>query len=316
MTTNPCPSAFTPFTTALGGVTPCYSHLPADTTAPSPATKVLEPRDIKPTVTVTGTIFALQYAVLDDGAPLSAGGIAGVLVGWAVFAGMLGWAFRLERRRRRRKAELQRPKDELHSAFEVGTSMVPTARPVAAAGATAGDRPSLAATHVHLYGGGRPRAFGPACAELPSSSGTTSASASMPDLTMGVNRPDAHARRANRPRPRPILARSPSPTFRTPLWEQMALRNEGRRAWASPTGTLMATVRSATASPEASLLSPLPQSPEPSPLPQSPELSPPPSSSSGRQRGAIMGRSRAAYRLQWHEGPAGGSGSETSVFWK
>lgn len=314
ITTNHPPSAFTPFTTALGGVTPCYSTLPASTTTTSPATKVLEPRATKPTVTVTGTIFALQYAVLDDGRPLSAGGIAGVLVGWSIFAGMLGWAFRLERRRRRRNAKIQRLKEELHSAFEVGTSVVPTARPVAAgAVVAASDRPSLGATHVHLYGGGQPRAFrGPAwAADLPSSgsaSVSASASASMPDLLAGVNRGPQGRRRPNYPRPRPMVPSSPQQSFRTPLWEQMALRDEVRRAaWAGPLRTAAANA-AATATPailEEPLLPQFPQSPEP--------LS---SSSLERRRGPIMGRSRAAYRLQWDEGPAGGSGSDKSVFWK
>ncbi|KAK4151346.1 hypothetical protein C8A00DRAFT_35999 [Chaetomidium leptoderma] len=72
----------------------------------------------------------MQYSVLDDGAPVSPGGIAGVLVGCAVFAGALYWGVRWFHHRRRRAREFESMKAELHSPIgaDPGSSVVPTSR--------------------------------------------------------------------------------------------------------------------------------------------------------------------------------------------
>ncbi|KAL2140985.1 hypothetical protein VTI28DRAFT_2990 [Corynascus sepedonium] len=83
-----CPNAFTPWTVALGGATPCYSTLRATTALPSTTREaVIKPRATIPTVTVTNTVFAMQYAVTADEDYVSPGGVAGAIVGGAVLAG-------------------------------------------------------------------------------------------------------------------------------------------------------------------------------------------------------------------------------------
>ena len=112
-------SAYSPWTAALGGITPCYSTLPV-TTPPPPETKAIAVRETRPTVTVTGTVFAMPFAVLDDGALLSAGGIAGVVVGSSVFLGLIGWGIRWFRRRRRDARTLERLREELQGGYGNG----------------------------------------------------------------------------------------------------------------------------------------------------------------------------------------------------
>ncbi len=113
--TNNVASSFTPWTAPLGGVTPCYSTLPPERTS-AVASKVVQPRETKPTVTISGTVFALQYSVLTDGQKLSAGVLAGIVIGVAVIIGCMLWAVKLLRRKARKsrglKEELQGGSDQ------------------------------------------------------------------------------------------------------------------------------------------------------------------------------------------------------------
>lgn len=121
-------SSYTPWTAALGGATPCYSTLPPDTTPPTTAGNTIAARATRVTVTVTATVFAMQYAVLDDGAAVSPGGIAGIVIGCALFLGGLLGVFLWFRRRRRRSRKFRRLKAELRGGYgaEPGSSEVPT----------------------------------------------------------------------------------------------------------------------------------------------------------------------------------------------
>ncbi|KAK4238161.1 hypothetical protein C8A03DRAFT_33815, partial [Achaetomium macrosporum] len=81
-----CPNAYLPWTTLLGGRTPCYSTLSSVTTPPPITADVTAAATAttttKPTVTVTGTVFAMKYAVQDPpGAKLSRAAVAGIAVG-------------------------------------------------------------------------------------------------------------------------------------------------------------------------------------------------------------------------------------------
>ncbi|KAL2175554.1 uncharacterized protein P884DRAFT_271230 [Thermothelomyces heterothallicus CBS 202.75] len=123
---GPTASAFTPWTAALGGATPCYSTLPATatTTLPPAASDAAAARA---TVTVTDTVFAMQYAVNADRAALSPGGIAGAIIGGALFAGMLLWVYIALRRRHRRNQTLKKLRAEFFDAQGLipGSSEVP-----------------------------------------------------------------------------------------------------------------------------------------------------------------------------------------------
>ncbi|KAL2157482.1 hypothetical protein VTH06DRAFT_6033 [Thermothelomyces fergusii] len=94
-----CPKAFTPWTAALGGVTPCYSALPASATLPPATSEEPGPGTAIPTVTVTDTLFAMQYAVSRDRANLSLRGVAGAIAGGVVFSSMLLWVYMALRER-------------------------------------------------------------------------------------------------------------------------------------------------------------------------------------------------------------------------
>ncbi len=165
-------SAYSPWTAALGGITPCYSTLPV--TPPPPETKAIAARETRPTVTVTGTVFAMPFAVLDDGALLSAGGIAGVIVGSSVFLGLIGWGIRWFRRRRRNARTLARLREELQGGYGNGviSSPVPLPVPNSSHNPTSLNNATplgFAANLGHAYRyAGRPRALDP-IAELPAS---------------------------------------------------------------------------------------------------------------------------------------------------
>lgn len=70
----------------------------------------------------------MQYAVLDDGAAVSPGGTAGIVIGCALFLGGLLGVFLWFRRRRRRSRKFRRLKAELRGGYgaEPGSSEVPT----------------------------------------------------------------------------------------------------------------------------------------------------------------------------------------------
>ncbi|SPQ20037.1 c8ffeb06-9e3e-459c-850f-9367c295d495 [Thermothielavioides terrestris] len=86
-----CPNGFTPWTTLLGGETPCHSSVTEDMTPPPITTTINAAASVasKSTVTVSRTVFALQYAVEDDGSRYSPGQIAGIFVGAATGLGLL-----------------------------------------------------------------------------------------------------------------------------------------------------------------------------------------------------------------------------------
>lgn len=81
------------------------------------------------TVTITATVFAMQYAVLADDASLSPGAIAGIVIGCALGLGGLLGAFLGLRRVRQRKQNLARLRSELHDGGGAvpGSSVVPIA---------------------------------------------------------------------------------------------------------------------------------------------------------------------------------------------
>ncbi|KAK4243547.1 hypothetical protein C7999DRAFT_18113, partial [Corynascus novoguineensis] len=123
-----CPNAFTPWTVALGGATPCYSTLRATTALPSTTRDaVIKPRAAIPTVTVTNTVFAMQYAVTADEDYVSPGGVAGAIVGGAVLAGMLLWVYMAFTERYRQRQTIAQLRSELGDIGDhmPGTSEVP-----------------------------------------------------------------------------------------------------------------------------------------------------------------------------------------------
>ncbi|KAK4193801.1 hypothetical protein QBC35DRAFT_6777 [Podospora australis] len=125
-----CPRGYEPWTSALGDQTPCVSQLPVTTTAPPLVFTTTGGSTTKPTVTMTGVVFAMQYPVLDsDDAGLSAGAIAGITVGCVLgVLAVIGIAF-LIRRHRQQSHQLTRLKRDLHDNFygpDAGTSEVPT----------------------------------------------------------------------------------------------------------------------------------------------------------------------------------------------
>ncbi|KAK4042798.1 hypothetical protein C8A01DRAFT_13595, partial [Parachaetomium inaequale] len=126
-----CPSAYTPWTAALGGATPCYSTISAATTpSPPPAGDAVAPRATRPTVTVTATVFAMRYAVTDDGAALSPGAIAGIIVGGVVLAGLVLGLYMVCCRRRRANNPFDAVEAGLGDNHEPapGSSEVPNSR--------------------------------------------------------------------------------------------------------------------------------------------------------------------------------------------
>jgi hypothetical protein len=78
-------------------------------------------------VTVTATVFAMQYAVLEDDTTFSPGGIAGIVIGCALGLGGLLGAFLGLRRVRQRKQSLARIESELRGGEGAvpGSSVVP-----------------------------------------------------------------------------------------------------------------------------------------------------------------------------------------------
>lgn len=134
----------------MGGETPCVSTI-AESTADPPATGILNTdaatgivnarQATKPTVTVTGTVFAMQYALADagGGTALSPGAIAGIAiagvlaVGAAVGLGILMW-------RHYQNARKARAVDtKLHDDFdgiETGISAVPASKDMTAVAMT------------------------------------------------------------------------------------------------------------------------------------------------------------------------------------
>ncbi|KAL2153344.1 hypothetical protein VTH82DRAFT_4499 [Thermothelomyces myriococcoides] len=113
--------AFTPWTAALGGATPCYSTIPATATLPSAAESAAAPNTTVPTVTITNTVFAMQYAVKAHKAALSPGGLAGAIVSGAVFAAILLWLYMALRGRHRRNKILK----ELRAEFSDTQGLIP-----------------------------------------------------------------------------------------------------------------------------------------------------------------------------------------------
>ncbi|KAK4230015.1 hypothetical protein QBC38DRAFT_441284 [Podospora fimiseda] len=143
-----CPNGYTPWTAALGGETPCASPLTSSTRAP-PITASRDPAAAtKPTIVATGLVFAMQYAVQgesDQGLSLSAGAIAGIVIGsiCGVLA-IVGLSFFI-RRRQKQSRQLVGLKKELHSNFygtTAGTSEVPTAGRSPAPTSVRGDQSS------------------------------------------------------------------------------------------------------------------------------------------------------------------------------
>ncbi|KAL8296273.1 hypothetical protein RB600_001653 [Gaeumannomyces tritici] len=91
-----CPKGFSPFTSALGGQTPCWSSVGHVTSAPSQVGKI----GGQPTPAAATTIWAVQYPVASKPPQparrvLSAGSIAGIIIGILaiLFCLVLVWFF-------------------------------------------------------------------------------------------------------------------------------------------------------------------------------------------------------------------------------
>ncbi|KAK3904962.1 hypothetical protein C8A05DRAFT_31267, partial [Staphylotrichum tortipilum] len=188
-----CPSSYTPWTAPLGGVTPCYSTLPPETTTAA-AAKVVQARETKPTVTVSGTVFALQYAVLTDGQKLSAGVMAGIVIGVAVVIGCMLWAAKLVRRKARKSRE---SKEELQGDDQAPPENPPVPR-----------SPSL------------PPSVPPSVLLPPPPPADDAPPPAPPPASVPVRQPTVRRRRGDRPRrprPEPIPEEpEPSPVFSPP----------------------------------------------------------------------------------------------------
>ncbi|KAK4179216.1 hypothetical protein QBC36DRAFT_82048 [Triangularia setosa] len=123
-----CPSGFTPWTSAMGSQTPCISPLTASTEAP-PITNAPAATTTKPTMAVTGVVFAMQYPLEQASGGLSSGTIAGIVVGIIMGVFLLAAIIFFICHCRQRK-QLESFKKELHQNFYgdngTGTSEVPT----------------------------------------------------------------------------------------------------------------------------------------------------------------------------------------------
>lgn len=125
-----CPSGYEPWTSALGNQTPCVSRLTTSTTAPPITAASTSQASAKPTVTMSGVVFAMQYSLQDpEEGGLSAGAIAGITIGCVLgFLAVVGIAI-LIRRRHKQSRQLSWLKRDLHDNFygpNAGTSEVPT----------------------------------------------------------------------------------------------------------------------------------------------------------------------------------------------
>ncbi|KAK0735679.1 hypothetical protein B0T21DRAFT_412287 [Apiosordaria backusii] len=122
-----CPSGFTPWTSSMGGQTPCVSPLAA-TTEPPPITNA-PAATTKLTMAMTGVVFAMQYPLQESSGGLTGGAIAGIVVGIILGVFLLASLIFFLCRCRRRK-QLASFKKELHQNIYgdngTGTSEVPT----------------------------------------------------------------------------------------------------------------------------------------------------------------------------------------------
>ncbi|KAK3380118.1 hypothetical protein B0T24DRAFT_183327 [Lasiosphaeria ovina] len=129
-----CPRGYAPWTTLLGGETPCFRRMGSSTTPPpvSTATNTSSQTTKAATVVVGNVVYAMQYAVKepeDDGG-LSSGAIAGIAVGSvAGVLAIIGLAALIYRRRRSSR-RMTRLKKELRNSYylDIGASEVPTVR--------------------------------------------------------------------------------------------------------------------------------------------------------------------------------------------
>ncbi|KAK0666674.1 hypothetical protein QBC41DRAFT_147193 [Cercophora samala] len=123
-----CPSGYAPWTSVMGGQTPCISPRTATTEIP-PITNAPAATTTKPTMAVTGVVFAMAYPLEETSGGLSGGTIAGIVVGIIMGVFFLAAVIFFICRFRRRK-QLANFKKELHQNFYgdngTGTSEVPT----------------------------------------------------------------------------------------------------------------------------------------------------------------------------------------------
>lgn len=125
-------SGYTPWTALLGSQTPCFSSISATITPPPISSDLNTQTNSKPTVAVTGVVFAMTYPLPNnssDEGGLSPGAIAGVVVGIAAgILAMIGIGIFIHRHRKHTK-RLADLKSELRHSFYArneGTSEVPT----------------------------------------------------------------------------------------------------------------------------------------------------------------------------------------------
>ncbi|KAK4662827.1 hypothetical protein QC763_602890 [Podospora pseudopauciseta] len=123
-----CPSGYVLWTSVMGGQTPCIRALTV-TTEVQTITNTPAATTTKPTMAVTGVVFAMAYPLEETSGGLPSGTIAGIVVGIIMGVFFLAAVIFFSCRYRRSK-QLKNFKKELHQNFYgdngTGTSEVPT----------------------------------------------------------------------------------------------------------------------------------------------------------------------------------------------